>query len=159
MFEMPQTRRRERSSLCASERRARKISVSTAPSLNESSAAISRYERPCHSRIRIARRWFGVSSASASATPSSSSFECSGAAHSPTSPSSETTSMRLRRQAARCRSRQTFAAIANIQAASARGTVPLRRLRWALRKVCWTASSASSRDDSRERQKASSRPA
>ena len=56
---MPQTRPRERSSLRASERRARKSSVSTAPSLSESSAAISRYDSPCHSRIRIARRWFG----------------------------------------------------------------------------------------------------
>ena len=55
-FEMPQTRPRERSSLRASERRARKMSVSTALSLSESSVAISRYDSPCHSRIRIARR-------------------------------------------------------------------------------------------------------
>ena len=39
----------------ASERRARKISVSTAPCESSSSSAISRYERPCHSRRRIAR--------------------------------------------------------------------------------------------------------
>ena len=47
----------------ASARRARKIRVSTADCERPSSTEISRYVRPCHSRRRIARRWFsGISS-------------------------------------------------------------------------------------------------
>ena len=96
----------------ASERRARKSSVSTAASVVSSSAAISRYDSPCHSRRRIARRWFGVSCARASASPASSSCAAvGGATASRSSPSSETASIRLRRQAERRRSWQTFAAI------------------------------------------------
>jgi len=49
-------RRAGSSSAVASVRRARKMSISTAPCDRSSCEAISRYERPCHSRSRIARR-------------------------------------------------------------------------------------------------------
>ena len=70
-----------------------------------SSAAISRYESPCHSRRRIARRWFGVSSARASASPASSSCEWAGAA----------------RRAARRRPRRPRSGCASRRSAGARG--------------------------------------
>src|SRR5439155_197580 len=44
-------------SASASERRARKISASTALTVSPSSAAISTYDSPFHSRMRIASRW------------------------------------------------------------------------------------------------------
>jgi hypothetical protein len=49
------TRRRSSRSSFASERRARKISVSTADGDSSSSAAISAYASPCHSRMTIVR--------------------------------------------------------------------------------------------------------
>ena len=67
------------SSPVASERRARKMSVSTAACDSSSSAAISRYERPCHSRRRIARRWVSGSCSSTSCSPISSSARRDGA--------------------------------------------------------------------------------
>ena len=73
----PRTIRRFEAGGCsrplASARRARKISVSTAACERSSSSEISRYERPCHSRRRIARRWFSGSCSRTSCRPISSS--------------------------------------------------------------------------------------
>ena len=62
----------------ASVRRARKISVSTAACVSSISCEISRYESPCHSRSRIARRWLSGMRASASSSPIRSSSRRSG---------------------------------------------------------------------------------
>ena len=67
------------SSPLASERRARKMRVSTAACDTSSSAAISRYESPCHSRRRIARRWVSGSCSRTSWSPISSSPRRAGA--------------------------------------------------------------------------------
>ena len=141
------------SSPCASVRRARKIRVSTAAWLKSISCEISRYERPCHSRSRIARRWLSGMRASASSSPIRSSSRRSGdGVTSWIAWRSLGVSTRPRRNEERCRERQTFSAILNSQADSACGTTPRRRPRNAFRNVFWTASSASSREPSLCRQ-------
>jgi hypothetical protein len=137
------------SSPAASERRARKMSVSTADCDRFSSSAISWYESPCHSRSRIARRWFSGIVSRTSCSPISSSERRDGAgATSSTRSKSAGDSMRPRRHDERRLDRQTLCAILNSHAASISGTTPRFNPRNAFRNVLWTASSASSREPS-----------
>ena len=62
-------------------------------------------------------------------------------------------STRSRRTFERSRARHTFSAILNSHASSSSGMTPRRKPRKAFRKVVWVASSASSRDRRRRRQK------
>ena len=122
------------SSAAASERRARKMRVSTAPCESSISAATSRYESPFHSRRRIARRCCSGSEARASSMPSSSSFgSCGMATNSSISCRSPGRSTRRRRQLERCFVRQTFCATLYSQACATSGSKPERRLRQAFK--------------------------
>ena len=140
------------SSAEASVRRARKMSISTAPCDRSSSEAISRYERPCHSRRRIARLWFSGICSSASSRPISSRVSPAEALPDGTISSSISkssgASRRNRLPVDERRAMQTFAAILYSHACSKRVVVPRCRPRKALRNVVWTASSASSRERS-----------
>ena len=125
------------------------MSVSTAAWVSSISSAISRYERPCHSRNRIARRWLSGIFSSTRSSPTSSSPSCSRAGTTSCSSSrSLGDSTRRRRNEERCRERQTFSAILNSHADSACGTTPRSSARNAFRNVVCTASSASSREPS-----------
>src|SRR5918996_4223016 len=132
--------------ISASERRARKMSVSTAARLSPISSAISRYGRPRHSRSRIARRCCsGIRARAASRPTSVPPASSSRAGTSARSCGSLKTSSRRRRPLVRYPAKQTFLAIVRSQFASATGTTPRRRPRSAWRKAVCAASSASSR--------------
>ena len=127
------------SSSSASERRARKRSVSSADVEIPSSSAISWYERPSSSRITSASRCAGGIFCSALTRPSSS-ISSSGtvAGRSPTSSISAGRAAAWRQ---RCRTR--LWAIASSQLDAFRGCSPRSSARSAFTKVVWVTSSAS----------------
>jgi hypothetical protein len=126
------------------------MSVSTADCEISSSSAISWYDRPCHSRSRIAWRWLsGMCSSASVRRIRSSGDSCEGAGTtSCTAAKSLGDSMRPRRHVERRRVRQTLCAILNSHASSASGVTPRCSARCAFRNVDWSASSASSREPS-----------
>ena len=129
---------------CASDRRARVRRAYVAGLLIPMREATSADERPCHSRMRSARRCASGIDASASPRPSRSSLS---SASSPLAGnvSRSTPVTTALRAAVRFCTRQTFLAIVWSHANSCSGVTPRASARWAWRKVVWTASSASPR--------------